>query len=251
MYGYPTDVYHHLARKRGTMASQANKKSAASRRAQIEKLRADQARMERQRKLRFGIGAGVLVAALIGGLVWLSISKSSSDNGPTASGPANSLAPVWGGLTGQTVDNVSANTTEQLAYHIHAHLAIYINGAAKNVPWGIGIAQPWQTTDDGNGGTFVETGKAFYYLHTHDDSGVIHIESPTQVTYTLGQFFAEWHQPLSATQIGPYKGAVTAYINGTKVSGDPSSIQLTAHEVVQIEIGKAVTPQPYVFASGL
>ena len=34
-------------------------------------------------------------------------------------------------------------------------------------------------------------------------------------------------------------------------TGDPSSIQLTAHEVVQIEIGKAVTPQPYVFASGL
>jgi hypothetical protein len=234
------------------MASQANKKTAAaaSRRAQIEKLRAEQARMERQRKLRFGIGAGVLVAALVGGLVWLSISKSDS-SGPTASGPANALAPVWGGLNGQSVDGVSANTSEQLAYHIHAHLAIYVNGTAKTVPWGIGISQPWQTTDDGNGGTFVEGGKAFYYLHTHDDSGVIHIESPTQVTYTLGQFFAEWHQPLSATQIGPDKGAVTAYINGTKVSGDPSAIQLTAHEVVQLEIGKSVTPQPYVFASGL
>jgi hypothetical protein len=233
------------------MASQANKKTAASRRAQIEKLRAEQAKMERQRKVRFGIGAGVLVAALVGGLVWLGVSKSGSSGPDNATGPANSLAPVWSGLTGQSVDNVSANNTEQTVYHIHAHLAIYINGTAKTVPWGIGIAQPWQTTDDGNGGTFVESGKAFYYLHTHDDSGVIHIESPVQVTYTLGQFFAEWHQPLSATQIGPNKGAVTAYINGTKVSGDPSAIQLTAHEVVQLEIGKAVTPQPYAFASGL
>jgi hypothetical protein len=233
------------------MASQANKKTAASRRAQIEKMRAEQARQERQRKVRFGIGAGVLVAALVGGLVWLGVSKSSGSNTAAPSGPSGSLAPVWSGLTGQSVSGVSANNTEQLAYHIHAHLAIYINGTAKSVPWGIGITQPWQTSDDGNGGTFVTSGGAFYYLHTHDDSGVIHIESPTQVTYTLGQFFAEWHQPLSATQIGPNKGAVTAYINGTKVSGDPSAIELTAHEVIQLDLGKSVTPQPYTFASGL
>ncbi|HEV3172606.1 MAG TPA: hypothetical protein VGZ32_19835 [Actinocrinis sp.] len=234
------------------MASQANKKDAASRRAQVEKLRLEQARQERQRKVRFGIGAGVLVAALVGGLVWLSVSKSSSSSsGPAPTGPAGALAPVWTGLTGQSIDGVSANTSEQLAYHIHAHLAIYINGAAKTVPWGIGIAQPWQTQSESDGSTFVTSGGAFYYLHTHDDTGVIHIESPVQVTYTLGQFFAEWNQKLSANQIGSYTGPVTAYINGTKVSGDPSAIQLTAHEVVQLDLGKNVTPQPYVFASGL
>jgi hypothetical protein len=234
------------------MASQANKKDAASRRAQVEKLRLEQARQERQRKVRFGIGAGVLVAALVGGLVWLSVSKSnSSSSGPAPTGPAGALAPIWTGLTGQSIDGVSANTSEQLAYHIHAHLAIYINGAAKTVPWGIGIAQPWQTQSESDGSTFVTSGGAFYYLHTHDDTGVIHIESPVQVTYTLGQFFAEWNQKLSANQIGSYTGPVTAYINGTKVSGDPSAIQLTAHEVVQLDLGKNVTPQPYVFASGL
>jgi hypothetical protein len=234
------------------MASQANKKSAATRRAQIEKLRLEQARKERQRKVRFGIGAGALVAVLVGGLVWLGLSRSnSSDNGPAPAAPAGALAPVWTGLKGQTVEGVSANTSEQLAYHIHAHLAIYINGAAKTIPWGIGIAQPWQTQPDGNGGTFVGSGGAFYYLHTHDDSGVIHIESPKQVTYTLGQFFAEWNQKLSANQIGTYTGPVTAYINGTKVSGDPSAIQLTPHEVIQLDLGRNVTPQPYVFASGL
>jgi hypothetical protein len=32
----------------------------------------------------------------------------------------------------------------------------------------------------------------FEPVHTHDDSGVIHIESPTNTNYTLSQFFTEW-----------------------------------------------------------
>ena len=94
------------------MASQASKRSAQERRAQIEKMRAETARKERQRKINFGIGAGVLVAALVGGLTWLGLSKSnnSTPNNPTDV-TANSLAAPWGGLTGQTVDGVSAQTS--------------------------------------------------------------------------------------------------------------------------------------------
>ena len=74
---------------------------------------------------------------------------------------------------------MSSNQIEQLAYHIHAHLAIYVNGAQKTVPYGIGIEQPWSTQADGSS-EFVNSGAAFYYLHTHDDTGVIHIESPNR-----------------------------------------------------------------------
>ena len=35
-------------------------------------------------------------------------------------------------------------------------------------------------------------------LHTHDDSGVMHIESKQPRTYTLGEFFTEWNVPLNA-----------------------------------------------------
>lgn len=31
--------------------------------------------------------------------------------------------------------------------------------------------------------------KAFYWLHTHDESGVIHIESPLRRAFTLGNVF--------------------------------------------------------------
>ena len=240
------------------MATQ-NKKDAAQRRAELAAKQAAMARAERRRKTGWGVGIGVLVAALVGGLIALSINRSSSDSAAASAsesanaqvGESNLLAPTWGGLKGQNIDGVSSNQMEQLAYHIHAHLAIYVNGTQKTVPYGIGIEQPW-TMDPNSGSTeFVDAGAAFYYLHTHDDTGVIHIESPTNVEYTLGQFFAEWNQTLSSTQIGSNTGAVTTFVNGAKYAGDPSTIKLTAHEVIQLDLGKVVGFQPYTFASGL
>jgi hypothetical protein len=235
------------------MASQASKKNAQQRRLQIEKMRQEQARRERKRKIYFGVGAGVLVAALVGGLVALELSKNDDKVAAsnTADQTTNALAQAWDGLTGQTVDGVSAQTTEQLAYHIHSHLAIYINGKQKAVPAGIGIVKPWSTEPLSDGTIFVDGGKQLYYLHTHDSTGVLHVESPNEQTYTLGQIFAEWNQPLSSTQIGPDSGTVIAYVNGKKYTGDPSKIPLTAHAVIQLDLGTDVSPVPYTFASGL
>src|SRR5258708_8190469 len=109
------------------MASQASKKNAQQRRVQIEKLRVEQARRDRRRRINFGIGAGVLVAALVGGLVWLSVSKNSDKTAATntADQTTNALAQAWDGLTGQTLPRVAAVTNAHSACHIHAQLAIY------------------------------------------------------------------------------------------------------------------------------
>ena len=240
------------------MATQQNKKDAAQRRAELAAKQAAMARAERRRKTGWGVGVGVLVLALVGGLIALSIHRNNTDAATVAAsesanstvGESNLLAPTWSGVKGQTIDGVSSNEMEQLAYHIHAHLAIYINGTQKTVPYGIGIEQPWSTEADGSS-EFVDSGAAFYYLHTHDDTGVIHIESPNSTVYTLGQFFAEWNQPLSSTTIGPYTGTVTTYVNGAKYTGDPAGIKMTEHEVIQLDLGKVVGFQPYTFASGL
>jgi hypothetical protein len=237
------------------MATQGNKKLAAQRRAELAAKQAAMARAEKRRKVIFGTTAGALVAILVVALVLLSMNRNHADQ--TASdqqneqGESNLLAPVWDGLKGQTIDGVSSNQMEQLYEHIHAHVAIYVNGKQMTIPYGIGIEQPWSTESDGNGGEFVDSGAAFYYLHTHDDTGVIHIESPVKQTFTLGQFFAEWNQTLSATQIGSHTGSVIAYVNGQKVSGDPSSIVLSSQEVIQLDLGTDVAPQPYAFPSGL
>jgi hypothetical protein len=161
---------------------------------------------------------------------------------PTPSAPTTAA-------TGQPVDGVQCQTSEQVAYHIHAHLAIYVNGQPQTVPFGIGIPNP--QVDNSSGDPFVVGGSCFYWLHSHAKDGVIHIESPDQRTYTLGNWFDIWGAALSATQVGSDKGTVIAYVNGQRYNGDPRQIPLTAHAVIQLDVGQDVAPKPYAFAPGL
>lgn len=181
-----------------------------------------------------------------------SSTSPSTSPSPTSSTPNGSvLAPAGNADQASPVDGISCNTNEQLALHIHAHLAIYVNGAPKLLPPGIGIGPPLQFEQTSSGPS-VASGSCFSWLHTHDSSGVVHIESPVQRVYTLGDFFDIWGQPLSATQVGPAQGAATATVNGNPFTGDPRGIPLDADNVIQLDVGSALPPpQPYTFPSGL
>jgi hypothetical protein len=151
--------------------------------------------------------------------------------------------------TGQTVDGVQCQTQEQVVYHIHAHLAILANGEPRTVPMGIGIPSP--QVQDTTSGPFVVSGSCFYWLHTHATDGIVHVESPDQRTYTLGNVFDIWGEALSTTGVGADAGTVNAYVNGQRYTGDPRSIPLTAHAVIQLDVGTDVAPKPYTFAANL
>jgi hypothetical protein len=43
--------------------------------------------------------------------------------------------------------------------------------------------------------------KCVYWLHTHDENGIIHIESPIKKDFTPGQFFDLWKRKLNNTQV--------------------------------------------------
>ena len=59
---------------------------------------------------------------------------------------------------------------------------------------------PRQVQNTANG-PFVAAGACFYWLHTHTPDGVIRIESPEPMPFTLDQFFDIWQQPLTARQV--------------------------------------------------
>jgi hypothetical protein len=149
------------------------------------------------------------------------------------------LAPAGTTQTG-TVDGIKCGATEQLAYHIHAHLSVFVNGASKAIPAGVGI--PGSSPQVTPQGPIAAGGQCIYWLHTHTSDGVIHIESPTQRIYTLGSFFDVWHQPLSANQVGTATGKVTAYVDGKPWTKDPRAIPLGAHTVIQLSVGSPVVP---------
>lgn len=157
-----------------------------------------------------------------------------------SSGPAAPLPDVNG---------ISCDALESTIFHIHVHLAIFVDGQEQAVPFGIGIGQPWQVEDTADG-PFVTNGACFYWTHTHTEDGIVHIESPVRRRFTLGDFFAIWQVPLSPTQVGPAQGPVIAYVNGARDDTNPADIPLLSHERIQLDIGGDVPPYIFDFPPG-
>jgi hypothetical protein len=163
-------------------------------------------------------------------------------------------APVLAGkasaATGGAVDGVRCQNSEQTLFHIHAHLTIFVNGAQRQVPAGVGI--PGSTVQNSANGPVASGGSCLYWLHTHAPDGIIHVESPVHRTYTLGDFFGEWGQPLSPSQLGPVSGRVIALYNGKAYRGNPRDIPLNGHAQIQLEVGKPlIAQQTITFTGGL
>jgi hypothetical protein len=224
-------------------------RSGSSAQRKVEQLR----RQQRARTIRMWVLAGagavvVVVAAVLaivlaggGGKATPTASAAAAALGPEEivleTGPV--LAPASTSANGQTVDGIQCGA-EQTVYHIHTHLAVFVNGVARPIPAGIGVVEP--SVSQTSSGPFVTATRCYYWLHTHASDGIIHIESPTQRTYTLGNFFDIWRQPLSTTQAGPATGAVTAYVNGARYTGDPRAIPLGSRTDIQLSVGSPVVP---------
>jgi hypothetical protein len=243
-------------------------------REKIAKLRAAQASRRRRRLWLAGAVAAVIV---IGAAVSITLVVTGGSTGasalrlaplsalgklepaPTAGalGPEGVPVPAGAALagtstaaTGDVVDGIGCQSAEQTLFHIHAHLTIFVNGSARQIPAAIGIpgAQAQATAQ----GPFIASGTCFYWLHTHAADGIIHIESPVRRVYTLGNFFDEWGQPLGPGRVGPAAGRVVALYNGKVYQGNPRNIPLTAHAQIQLEVGTPLmAPQSISFPSGL
>lgn len=174
--------------------------------------------------------------------------KLGPENVPLEVGPQ--LAVANAGLTGQPIDGIQCNSSEQLAYHHHVHLSIFINGAPRSVPLGVGMVPPAEVQQSAQGNFAVGSATCLYWTHVHAQDGIIHLESPLAKNFEVGQIFGVWNQPLSSTQIGPYKGHVTATVNGVPWTGDPSQIALTEHAEIVLNLGTPVISPPPIDWSG-
>lgn len=137
---------------------------------------------------------------------------------------------VYARLTSRAIDGISCDFGGQIRYHVHAHLTILLHGRTSVlVPSQIGIDS---------------THLCLYWLHTHDASGIIHVEAPRVIRPTLGQFFAVWHQPLSLHDVAGHVGAVRVYVNGKPVPHAPSRVVLLNHTDVVLEVGRPYVKPP-------
>ena len=124
-------------------------------------------------------------------------------------------------------------------------LDVFANGSAVQVPAEIGIDPAHQQISP---------------LHTHDTTGVIHIESPDKTaTFTLGQFFTEWQVSLSGDHIGGLTVDAThhlkVYVNGKPYTDNPANLAFAAHDEIAIVYGTdaqpVTVPSSYAWTNGL
>lgn len=123
-----------------------------------------------------------------------------------------------------------------IPFHWHVHLDVFINGTPVIVPGDLGHVQ-----DDA----------ILYALHTHDPSGIIHLEYSQRFPFTLIQIFQVWGYPnFSTNQLFAYSGQPnTIYINGTAIPFDPN-YALTCHAEIAIVYGTAPSSIPSSFNFG-
>jgi hypothetical protein len=194
----------------------------------------------------------VLVAAIGMTQAGVATARTSSAREPVVLWPAppadqvNSLTEAAG---------LAPETHESLQHHVHAHLDVFVDGRRVVVPAGIGINinDPGvkQFSVDGAtayGGIAECDDPCISPLHTHDVTGILHTESPTDVDNTLGQFFTEWDVKLTASCVDTYctpAERIAIYVNGRRQPfKDAAAIDLSDHKEIALVIGKAPSRIP-------
>jgi hypothetical protein len=117
--------------------------------------------------------------------------------GSTASAPASTF--------GQPIDGLGCDRGgHDGAYHIHAMLQLIVPGGTLTAPANVGI----------------NPAQCMYWVHTHDESGLIHIEAPTPIKPTLGDFLDIWTTtfPADARRLRFVRALETGR---TEVNGQP------------------------------
>jgi hypothetical protein len=89
--------------------------------------------------------------------------------------------------------------------HIHPHLSVLFNSKSIDVPGQIGIDPSlWKvhSLDEYGMQSMPEMNmSAMAPLHTHDDSGIVHVEYIINRDYTLGEFLSIWGMNLDGKTV--------------------------------------------------
>jgi hypothetical protein len=207
--------------------SRAEKKELA--RETRERARKQLARQQRMRRLAWAGGLGVLIAAGV-----LFFTRESTTTRPSGAllGELQTEAP-WpanGAEAQARADAIGLPPESPIVMHEHANVQIFVHGASEPIPTDVGIdpsgAQPYISS-----------------LHTHDDTGTVHMESSVSRTFTLGEFFDIWGVRLSPSCMGAYCNDATntlqVFVDGKEVTTPIRDVAMHDQQVIVITYGAA------------
>ncbi|MBI3459185.1 hypothetical protein HY061_02920 [Candidatus Azambacteria bacterium] len=146
----------------------------------------------------------LIVVFLAGHWIYLSIRHSNNNKSEPA-----------------TNREVALRCTTDMAtkFHIHPNLEIIANGQKQEISANIGIIFNCMNP-----------------LHTHDRSGLIHIESPEKRDFTLSDFFAVWGKTYNKNQILDYRvdanHIIRQTVNGQEVVDFENTILYDKDQII-------------------
>lgn len=193
--------------------------------------RAAQAAERRGRWIRYA-ASGILAVAVVAIVVAAITAGGAGTSGTsTTAGQASSAlqtgAPPWPPETSGLQARLAGLDlpAEGESFHAHAVLRVFIDGQQVDVPANIGI--------DPASGTMAS-------LHTHDDSGKIHMEAAQPHAFTLDHFFTVWGVTFGRQQLGGLKATsdktLEVFANGKPV--DPRTYALKDNDKLVVAYGK-------------
>jgi len=171
--------------------------------------------------------AAVILVVIVIGAAWVYLATIL---------PTNTVNPACANFPFAPING------QDLAEHYHAMLLIYVNGQKVSIP---------VNTGEGDSGPCTQP----LHVHASDPNiDVIHIESPQQRSYTLGDFFKVWAATpgiggpspvlFNQNQIFNYTTGsgfeLRMYVNGQQ-STDYDSLVIQSHMIIVIAYGNAAT----------
>lgn len=130
-----------------------------------------------------------------------------------------------------------ASAEEGTALHIHVHVSMFADGKKLEVPADIGVDAQ---------------GRFMSPVHSHDASGVLHVESATKRTFTVGEILAVWGVRLTPRCLGGYCDGVQVYVDGKRQAGPPGGIEIASRDEIVVAAGTPpkTIPAKYSFPAG-
>jgi hypothetical protein len=174
-------------------------------------------------------------------------SKTTHSGGGAASVPSTTSDPLtyftgsppWG-LADHQADRMAkaglpALTAEGSVVHFHVHLDVFDNGQHVTIPAGVGIDFERRVISP---------------LHTHFDTGILHIEAEATEPVTLGQFLIEWGLRVDGKCIANVcaPSPIALYVNGAKVAGPVTEHVFRPDEEMALVLGTAPATIPKGYA---
>lgn len=225
--------------------------------ARIEREEIQRKQSARKRNRTVSLIVGLVLAAVVIGLLVLlgggdaNTSASPAPSGATIPEPATlpgimQTPPPWSNNVAQLPERLAALSLPALndapgALHHHIRLWIYVDGKPVVVPADIGLSP-----------------QAASPLHTHDETGLVHVESADpDFQPVLAQFMDVWGLYFTQTCLGDACNdgdrQLRVFLNGQEYTGDPTLLPLTDQAALVITMGttdQLPDPMPDSFTFG-